>query len=211
MDWVKAPPLIELEIRGVWLEDEMPDEIKNAPGRVPFTLSAESQEWVDSMLEVKDAGKYIVGLPRPAAPVHHRPLGAQPTPPPSPLPAAGVTWTGFRTPDVPPPATTNPSRPPISDIEAAPMPPVAKRSRMPDIADDRPRETPQPNPVQQRPRQTRMPEIETEAAPRSRMSEIEDVTEGKPKHGSDKPKHAEIPDIGDDHPRRRAMPDIGEG
>ncbi len=211
MDWVKAPPLVELEIRGVWLEDEMPDEIKNAPDRVPFTLSPESQEWVDSMLEVKDAGKYILGLPRPAAPVQHRPLGTQPAPP-APPPAADTTWAPFHAPSVPPPTTTYPPRLPVPDIEAAPKPsPVPERSRMPDIADNRSPVAPKPSVDQEHPEQTRMPEIENDTPRRSAMPDIEVVTEGKPERASNKPKHAEIPDIGDDHPRRGAMPDIGEG
>src|SRR5947209_14622097 len=99
--WVKAPPVVEAEIRAVWQEDELPDEITKAPGYHPFTLGIEAQEWVDSMTEVVDGGKGVYGRPAPVAPPQHRQLA---TPPPTgsgPPPVVGqptVSPTPYRPP-----------------------------------------------------------------------------------------------------------------
>jgi hypothetical protein len=90
--WVAAPGAVRQEIFLVWQEDELPDELKNAPGYVPFTLSPESETWVRGMAEIKeidgDKEKIVIGRPRPAASVQHRPLIQEPV-----APAPAPSWT----------------------------------------------------------------------------------------------------------------------
>src|SRR5436309_1730541 len=119
--WVKAPSVIGSEIRAVWQEDEMPQEITGSPGYVPFTLGSDSQAWVDSMAEVVDGGDAVFGRPRPAVPPVRRQL-ATPTPPP-PAPAAHPALRqGGGGPPPPlhvPPRRDRPSMPDIGDGAAA--------------------------------------------------------------------------------------------
>lgn len=165
--WVVAPAEVELEIRGVWQEDEMPDEIKQTPGYSPFTLGTEAQAWVDSMVDITDGGDAVFGRPRPAAPpTPHRSLTAQPppvaVPPSSPAPTASPASQTLRR---PPPAPPYPQLPPPSpprvlmpDIDDVPPPPASSstpRPVMPDIDSASP-------PARQRtlPRRVLMPEID---------------------------------------------------
>lgn len=82
--WVQAPGDVQAEIFLVWQEDELPDELKNAPGYVPFTLSSSAEDWVRAMAEIKEIDgsreKIIIGHPRPPAPVRHRSLIPEPAP-----------------------------------------------------------------------------------------------------------------------------------
>lgn len=85
--WVKAPPMVEQEIRAVWQEDEMPDEIRQAPGYHAFTLGTDSQDWVDSMAEVVDGSGAVFGRPKPVILPQHRSLTTSlPSQPPSASP-----------------------------------------------------------------------------------------------------------------------------
>src|ERR1700688_1856405 len=84
--WAKAPPIVEAEIRAVWQEDELPDEITKAPGFRPFTLGLDSQEWVDSMAEVVDGGNGVYGRPKTVIPTQHRELATPPPPSLAPAP-----------------------------------------------------------------------------------------------------------------------------
>jgi hypothetical protein len=82
--WIQAPGDVQAEIFLVWQEDELPDELKNAPGYIPFTLSPGAEAWVRGMAEVKEIDgpkeKLVIGRPRPATSVHHRPLIDEPAP-----------------------------------------------------------------------------------------------------------------------------------
>jgi hypothetical protein len=190
--WVKAPPAVELEIRSVWQEDEMPDEIKNAPGYRPFTLGLDAQGWVDSMVEIVDGGDAVYGRPRPITPQQHQPL-TSPTPLP-PLPAP----TPFQ-PSQPPPVPSAP-RVLVPDIDDAPLPPAqppappGPRVLMPDV------DVGPPPPARPRtlPRRVLMPDVG------------EDMERPEPK-----PPRPLMPDVGDDEegpkpkPPRPLMPDIG--
>ncbi len=184
--WVVAPPEVELEIRGVWQEDEMPDEIKQTPGYSPFTLGAEAQAWVDSMADITDGGDAVFGRPRPAAPptLHHS-LTAQLPPvavPPSP---AATSSPASQTVRRPPPAPPSPHSPP-------PSPP---RVLMPDIND-----VPPPPASSSTPPRPVMPDIDS-ASPPARKRTL--------------PHRVLMPEIdGDDEqpkpkPPRPVMPDIG--
>jgi hypothetical protein len=73
-EWVRAPKPIEADIRAVWQEDELPDEMKHAPGHRPFTLGLEAQAWVDSMEEIRDARDAIYARPKDVSPKQHRVL-----------------------------------------------------------------------------------------------------------------------------------------
>src|SRR5438270_13168329 len=79
--WVAAPELIAQEIRLLWQEEEMPEELKSSPGYSSFTLSPEAQAWVDGMLEVTDhqdkRGAIVIGRPKPVVPTEHRIIPAQ--------------------------------------------------------------------------------------------------------------------------------------
>jgi len=160
--WVKAPSEVELEIRSVWQEDEMPDEIKNAPGYRPFSLGLDAQTWVDSMAEIVDGGDAVYGRPQPVTPQQHQSLTSL-TPSP-PLPNSTPTPSQPR----PSQPTTVPSAPPaprvlMPDIDDGPSPPPPARAPapavprvlMPDV-DDGP-----PPPPQRRtlPRRVSMPDI----------------------------------------------------
>src|SRR5947209_12783703 len=130
--WVKAPSVVEAEIRAVWQEDELPDEITQAPGHHPFTLGLDAQEWVDSMAEVVDGGNGVYGRPKPVVPVQHRQLATPPPPAPSPPPVT-------RPPTVPPVSyrASPPPKPRIlmPDIDDAPLPPPPEpRVLMPEVA-----------------------------------------------------------------------------
>jgi hypothetical protein len=167
--WVKAPSEVELEIRSVWQEDEMPDEIKNAPGYRPFTLGLDAQAWVDSMAEIADGGDAVYGRPRPVTPQQHPSLTSLapslplPTPTPSqpshPTTAPSAPSTPrVLMPDIddapsPPPAARPPApsapRVLMPDVDDGPPPPSRTRTlpprvSMPDIGDDEERPEPKP-------------------------------------------------------------------
>lgn len=88
--WELAPSVVEQEVMVLWQEEDMPAELKAAPGYVPFTVSPETQAWIDSMLEVREVIQgeehHVAGRPRPrdAQPVHH--ITSAPPPPPQPTP-----------------------------------------------------------------------------------------------------------------------------
>lgn len=225
--WVKAPPTIELEIRGVWQEDELPDEIKLAPGHATFTLGTESQEWVDSMEEIVDGGDAVYGRPKPASSPTHKSLTTPPPPQPLPPPAAPTyslpyhpqsnrttIWPdrprvqmpdiyGSSAPPSMPPSHPRAPRDLMPDIEAAPPPLPAGPSStphagMPDIGDA----SPSPARVRTLPRRILVPEIGVDVA-RADSNQA----------GCQKPA---MPDIGGDDEDtsetkrgRRSMPDIG--
>src|SRR5947209_2073536 len=183
--WVKAPSLVEVEIRAVWQEDELPEEITRAPGHHPFTLGLEAQEWVDSMAEVVDGGNGVYGRPKPVMPVQHRQLATPPPPvvtrpPADPSPSLPPT-------NYPPPPRPKP-RIVMPDIEeASPQPPPAPHVHMPDIE----AAAPPPNP------KVRMPEIDGTSSPSGShavMPEIEDAPRSRQRT----------------LPRRILMPEVGE-
>src|SRR5437660_591575 len=150
LGWVKAPPVVEAEIRAVWQEDELPDEITKAPGFRPFTLGLDSQEWVDSMAEVVDGGNGVYGRPKPVVAPQHREL----TTPPPPL--------------APAPRAPSPPRYPSISYQPAPSPPPKPRILMPDIEESSP--APKPHDT--------MPEIDRKAPhakPRPVMPEIDEA------------------------------------
>lgn len=138
--WVTAPREVELEIRTVWQEDELPPEITEAPGYRPFTLGAEAQAWVDSMAEVVDGGDAVYGRPAPLVPPSRRSLATHPAPapPPAPAPAPAASFKPV------------PARPPVL---------------MPDIEGGPPR-TPAPLPVRTLPKRIVMPDIGAAVEPR---------------------------------------------
>lgn len=195
--WAKAPPIVEAEIRAVWQEDELPDEITQAPGFRPFTLGLDSQEWVDSMAEVVDGGNGVYGRPKPVAAPVHRQLA---TPPP-PAPAPRVD-----------------SRPNLPAPRYSPPPSPRPRILMPEI-DDTP--TPvKPHPVMPEidgatPAKLRtvMPEVDAASSsprPHVLMPEIDDAA---PPPVRTLPKRVVMPDIGgEEKPRGQpppSMPEIG--
>lgn len=198
--WERAPSAIELEIRAVWQEDDMPDELKSSPGYRPFTLGNEAQAWVDSMAEIMDGGGAVYGRPRPATPIQRRSLASSPpaaqppdrwTAPASPPP---TPWTGSQ------PAS---SSPPPSTIPAA-------RVLMPDIEGSIPSATP-PRTL---PRRVMMPEIGDEKAPgpeQPRRPAMPDI--GVPDAQQASQPRPQMPDIASDEDRpkekRPLMPDIG--
>jgi hypothetical protein len=183
---VQAPSGVEIEIRTVWQEDELPDEVTKAPGFVPFTLGPETQAWVDSMQEVVDGGTAVYGRPRQAAPTAHRPL--TPTPLPSAPPAQGPTPG----PSAPPPIARS--------APASHEPPPIQ---MPDIPDGPPR-------VRTLPQRVMMPEIgEAEPEPQEEHRVMPEVGDDEAVRS---PPHPGMPEIGgeEDPPRRKShMPDIG--
>jgi hypothetical protein len=200
--WVKAPSLVEVEIRAVWQEDELPEEITQAPGHHPFTLSLEAQEWVDSMAEVVDGGNGVYGRPKPVIPVQRRQLATSPPPP-----------VATRPPAVPPP-----SFPPANYRSP---PPSKPRVLMPDIDEASPKPAPAPH--------VQMPEIETVAPPPKRKSYMPEIDETSPQPSShvlmpeidETPPppgpRATMPEIDDSPtlhrrtlPRRVLMPEVGE-
>jgi hypothetical protein len=207
--WVQAPPLIELEIRGVWQEDELPDEITQSPAHHAFTLGSESQDWVDSMEEIVDGGDAVYGRSKTVSPRAHPLLATPPPPAPQASPArAGPTyvWPSAQGPDQrrAPPARPRVLMPDI-DAGAAPVKPPpaprAPRDLMPDI-DTGPAAV-NPSPPTRAPRDL-MPDIDAGAAP-------------NPARSSSGPRTA-MPDIGGESapvprartlPRRVLVPDIG--
>jgi hypothetical protein len=64
LDWVTAPSVIETEIRMLWQEQELEDTLKDLPGYLPFHVSPDTQEWIDSMQEVRETDGRVVGLPK---------------------------------------------------------------------------------------------------------------------------------------------------
>jgi hypothetical protein len=207
--WVQAPPLVELEIRGVWQEDELPDEIAQSPGHRAFTLGSESQDWVDSMEEIVDGGDAVYGRPKTVSPRAHPSLATLPPPASqaSPAPAGpAYVWPSAQDPDQrrAPPAKPRILMPDI-DAGAAPVkpspPPRPPRDPMPDI--DAGPAAVKPSPPTRAPRDL-MPDIDGGSAPNS----------GRSQSGS----HAAMPDIGGESapvprtrtlPRRVLVPDIG--
>lgn len=85
--WVQAPDAVKEEIFLVWQEDEMPEEVKNIPGYVPFTLSPGAEEWLAGMAEIKELEgsqrSVIIGRPRPVTPKDRRSLIPEPLPSPA--------------------------------------------------------------------------------------------------------------------------------
>lgn len=106
--WVPAPDDVKEEIHCVWQEDEMPDEVKNAPGYLPFTLSPGSEQWLAGMAEIRELqgseGSVIIGRPRPSAPRAHRSLIPDPSPPLSPQTSPTVSSSVPQPPKPPQPA-----------------------------------------------------------------------------------------------------------
>lgn len=180
--WVQAPSTVELEIRTVWQEDEMPEELTGSPGYLPFTLGAEAQAWVDSMAEVVDGGKAVYGRPKPVAPPVHRALGTPaPTPPPAPRPLE-----------------TAPPAPRLGSLRATPPP--RPPQPMPEIAGSDPVPPPQLAPRPRTlPKRVVMPEIGKEPADEPVVPEI--AAEQHPPL---------MPEIGEEpsHPRPPLMPEI---
>ncbi len=165
--WVKAPSGVELEIRTVWQEDEMPEEIRADPGYQPFTLGSDAQAWVDSMIEIADGGSAVYGRPKSVATPARRQLS---TLPPS-LPPA--TRPHLPAPTVPPPV-------PGSCIRAP-------RLLMPEID-----EAPRPSPVRTLPRRVLMPDIGEEEHHPAKPPLMPDIAEEEPAQ----PKPPLMPDIG---------------
>ena len=188
--WIKAPPAVEGEIRTVWLEDEMPEELKDSPGYVPFVLGPEAQAWVDGMSEVVDGGKAVFGRPRPQTAITHRSLASQPPlqslQPPQSSPPQSV-------PRVPPPLQTpRPVRP----------------AEMPEIGGppaSRPVETGRARTL---PKRVLLPEIGENAAS-SAMPEIGGKSAAPPPTetvGNSTP--ASLPEIGESR-SRPPLPEVG--
>lgn len=104
--WELAPSIAEQEIFLIWQEEDLPAELKDAPGHVSFTPSAETQAWIDSMIEVRElqAGKerHVVGRPAPrATPQPHRIVRPQPAPYPPASPVASPPSLPARSPSLP--------------------------------------------------------------------------------------------------------------
>jgi len=165
--WVRAPSEVELEIRTVWQEDEMPEEIKAGPGYQPFTLGSDAQAWVDSMIEIADGGSAVYGRPKPVATAARRQLS---TPPPSLPPATRPRI----------PAPTDPQPSPASRIGAP-------RLLMPEID-----EAPRSSPVRTLPRRVLMPDIGEEELPQPKPPVMPDIAEEE----FPRPKPPVMPDIG---------------
>jgi hypothetical protein len=173
--WVQAPPAVEAEIRLVWQEDEMPEELTSSPGYVPFTLGPDAQAWVDGMAEVVDGGKKVYGRPKPAEPPRRRafnPPGPEIATPPVDRVAPRV--------ESPPDAAEPPSRP----LET---PRPHRRAVMPEIAGPDAAAPEPPHPPQRTlPRRVLMPEIggsaegpERNATPMPEIGESAGAAEGK--------------------------------
>jgi hypothetical protein len=212
--WIKAPPVVEVDIRGVWQEDEMPEEITGAPGYRPFTLSLEAQEWVDSMEEIVDGGDAVYGRPKPAQAVVHPSLSTPssapapaaarvvPSSPPTPAPAPHVPRPLMPEIESAPPPRAVPPRPTMPDIDAAPpsrSPP--KPRTMPDIGDEQPR-----------PPSTHvlMPDIDATPARTPPHGGIAMPDIGTDRPARTLPRRVLMPDItGEEEPHRETMPDIG--
>jgi hypothetical protein len=227
--WVKAPPDVELEIRGVWQEDAMPAELKDDPGYVPFMLSGEAQDWVDSMEDgqIMDGGTAVYGHPKPAVTRHRSlatPSAASLAPASVPVPVRAA-----QLPQSPP----TPSAPRIlmPDIDGtagsgpvpAPAPP-RRYSEMPDIGDSPPKPAktspaPMPDVGESKPTRLRtlpqrvlMPDIDEEPTVTAQPHHQTMPDVGQPAPRTQPPRPSPMPDIADDEPQRPAgpiMPDIG--
>jgi len=162
---VKAPASVELEIRTVWQEDDMPAEVTADPGYRSFTLGPDAQEWVDSMAEVVDGNNAVYGRPKPVVPTSHRSLASTNLPAPAspvqsvlPLPPAARVQ--------PQPARRRIAMPEIAGGAPVPVRTLPPRTEMPEIGG----ETPAPQPAY-----PGMPEIggdEPPKKPTPRMPEI---------------------------------------
>ncbi len=182
--WVKAPSEIELEIRTVWQEDEMPEEIKADPGYQPFTLGSDAQAWVDSMIEIADGGSAVYGRPKSVATPARRQLS---TPPPS-LPAA-----------------TRPRAP----APTVPQPLAGSRIHAPRLLMPEIDEAPRPSPVRTLPRRVLMPDIGSDNSPHPKPPIMPDIAEDE----LPQPKPRLMPDIAEEelpHPKPPVMPEIAE-
>ncbi|HEX6508146.1 MAG TPA: hypothetical protein VF221_10985 [Chloroflexota bacterium] len=220
--WEKAPPIVETEIRTVWQEDELPDEITKAPGFRPFTLGLEAQEWVDSMSEVVDGGNGVYGRPKPVVPAQHRQLTTPAYPDYSPPVATPPTYPPVASPPVPP-EKSRPSPPPkprilMPDIDEEQSPTPTPRTQMPDI--DEPSPPPPPRVL--------MPEVDdTSSAPQPRvlMPDVGDQPPSQPRvqmqnideASAHEQPHVLMPEVDSSAPprprtlpRRISMPEIGE-
>jgi len=179
--WVKAPSGVELEIRTVWQEDEMPEEIRADPGYQPFTLGSDAQAWVDSMTEIADGGSAVYGRPKSVVKPARRQLS---TPSPSLPPAARPHLPA---PTVPPPLPGSriPARPVHLPSPGSSIPPP--RLLMPEID-----EAPRPSPVRTLPRRVLMPDIGEEEQHPPKPPLMPDIGEEEPAP----PKPPLMPDIG---------------
>lgn len=219
LGWVKAPPVVEAEIRAVWQEDELPDEITQAPGFRPFTLGLDSQEWVDSMAEVVDGGNGVYGRPKPVLAPQHRALTTPAPPPPTPTPRTPAP-SRFPPASYQPPPPSPPPKPRIlmPDIDEASPPPAPRHTIpeidhqpptkshpvMPDIDEASPAPTPRPV----------MPEIDAATRPSKPHAAMPDIEDSAPSRTRTLPKRVVIPEIGEEqqeapnqHPP--TMPEIG--
>lgn len=187
--WVEAPGFVRDELELLWQEDEMPEELKQDPSYRPFTLSADAQEWVDSMSEVRElTGKApkVIGRPKPAEVKEHRIVAApSSTPKSAPVPSSPASF---------PPPPSPQDRP---DYTRAEVEALYRRV-----------EEPPPHPVPPRP----MPEIREPAPERSAGTDKQRVSEEVATEGR------VLPDIGEPRPNAGGgvhipapsrMPDIG--
>ena len=236
--WVKAPRDIELEIRSVWQEDEMPAEVKNDPNYLPFTLGLAAQEWVDSMTEIVDGGQAVYGRPRPAAPAQHRSL-ATPVPTPSlpasppqaPRNAANVQPAYVSVPETltsmwpAPPREARVLMPDIDDTQKRPTSPprtLPKRVVMPDIGDpaDVPAKTASMPDISSGERSTSDQTSSSDGSSQARAAGAHKGAGAMPEIGSSEDRSirgsgAPMPEIEEravieTQPRRPSMPDVGE-
>jgi hypothetical protein len=214
--WVEAPPTVAAEIRTVWQEDELPEELTSSSGYVPFTLGVEAQAWVDSMENVVDGGTAVYGRPRAIAPPVRRSLATPSAPATPPRSAAPV----------PRDSSTRDSRRAVAPLR--PIPPRRAPAPMPGIGGGEPQKSRSATPPG-------MPDIGSgepqSAHPGSRagMPEIGSAERNKPRSvtpmgmpdiGSGDPAtsgstaSSAMPDIGGARPRtlprRVVMPDIGQ-
>lgn len=198
--WVQAPPGVELEIRAVWQEDEMPAEVTSAPGYQPFTLGPDSQDWVDGMAEVVDGGNAVYGRPKPVMPKTHRSLAS--TPPPTPNLPSPIVFTM-------PAARVQPQPTPrpivMPDIPGQPSPPIRTlppRIVMPDIGRDESTHSPTHQGI---------PEIgNASTSPARQPRNLPDIGGETPKRA---PERSHMPEIGEVTPPKQngpRMPEIGE-
>jgi hypothetical protein len=214
--WVKAPPIVESEIRAVWQEDEMPQEVTSSPGYLPFTLGQDSQAWVDSMSEVVDGGNAVYGRPRPVAPPVRRQLAIPP--PPSPAPPSQRSSRPGQVAHQPPPSPVKRKPPPMPEVgdEAAGAQTrqrtLPKRVLMPEIGEQPSSRTTPPNAGGGSARTStppRMPDIDQGPAHPSHGASMPDIGDAPPQP----PAPPAMPDIGEDSSERShrpRMPDIGE-
>ncbi|MBV9281515.1 MAG: hypothetical protein JOZ41_15660 [Chloroflexi bacterium] len=192
--WVEAPGFVRNELELLWQEDEMPEELKNAPGYTPFTLSADAQAWVDSMAEIREllegGEARVIGRPRPVATREHR-IVAAPPPPPPPAPSPPQYRAPAERPAPPPPPKPKPvpARPlpeiaPVAGVFDSPGPQPAHRepAAMPEIGGREPVPPQQSSSRRQgRASEGRMPDIGTSPArPKRRRYDPAADEEGDP-------------------------------